>query len=164
MFNFNWAFGTAPIKVKNIFSGNLKKEKMNVPALKKSKNSRQRELILQILRSTKSHPSANWIFEKARKQISNISLGTVYRNLNMLKEEGRIREISFGKGIGLYDGDLRNHDHVCCVVCGRVEDAPHLSQPVQFDEIEKLMGYSLQAHRLEFFGVCPQCRNHEKIV
>jgi Fur family peroxide stress response transcriptional regulator len=138
--------------------------KLNVTVTKKSKNSRQRELILRVLRFTKKHPSANWIYEEARKQIPNISLGTVYRNLNILKEEGRIREISFGKGIGLYDGDLRNHDHVCCMECGRMEDLPHLSQRTDFTEVEKTMGYTIHAHRLEFFGVCPQCNNHHETV
>jgi len=133
---------------------------LTLHVIKKSKNSRQRELILQILRSTKSHPAANWIYEEARKQIPNISLGTVYRNLNMLKEEGRIREISFGKGTDLYDGDLRSHDHACCVICGRVEDVPHLSQRVDVTEVERALGYRVHAHRLEFFGVCPQCSNH----
>jgi Fe2+ or Zn2+ uptake regulation protein len=133
---------------------------LTLHVIKKSKNSRQRELILQILRSTKSHPAANWIYEEARKQIPNISLGTVYRNLNMLKEEGRIREISFGKGTDLYDGDLREHDHACCMICGRVEDVPHLSQRVDITEVERTMGYRVHAHRLEFFGVCPHCNNH----
>ena len=89
---------------------------MSIPAIRRTKNSRQRELILQILRSTKSHPTATWIFEEARKQMPSISLGTVYRNLAMLKEEGRIREMSVGRGTALYDGDLRNHDHACCMV------------------------------------------------
>jgi len=133
---------------------------MSLPLAKKYKTSRQRELILQILRSTKSHPAANWIFEEARKQMPNISLGTVYRNLNTLKEEGRIREISFGKGTDLYDGDLREHDHACCLICGRVEDVPHLSQRVDVTEVERVMGYRVHARRLEFFGVCPNCSNH----
>ena len=137
---------------------------MSLQIVKKSKNSRQRELILQILRSTKSHPAANWIFEEARKQIRNISLGTVYRNLHTLKEEGRIREISFGKGTDLYDGDLREHDHACCLICGRVEDVPPLSQRVDVTEVERIMGYRVHARRLEFFGVCPQCKNHNDTV
>ena len=92
----------------------------------------------------------------------NISLGTVYRNLGTLKHEGRIREITIDKGVALYDGDLRNHDHICCMVCGRVEDVTNLSQPVVTEEIEKLMGYRIHAHRLEFFGVCSQCDNHHE--
>jgi Fur family transcriptional regulator, peroxide stress response regulator len=125
--------------------------------LKKKKTSKQRDLILQILRSTKSHPTANWIYEQAKLQLPNISLGTVYRNLALLKQEGRIRELSWGSGTGQYDGDLRSHDHVCCTACGKVEDIPPLGQGSESEAVEKLMGYRIHAHRLEFFGTCPQC-------
>jgi Fur family transcriptional regulator, peroxide stress response regulator len=132
---------------------------MDIPTPKKLKSSRQRNLVLQILRSTKSHPTASWIFEEARKQLPCISLGTVYRNLATLKEEGRIREISIGRGVGLFDGDLRNHDHVCCMMCGKVEDVPPFNQTVSFSQVEETLGYRIHWHRLEYFGVCPLCEN-----
>lgn len=130
---------------------------MSVTSARKFKSSRQRNLILQILRSTKTHPSAGWIFEEARKHLPSISLGTVYRNLAMLKEEGRIRELSVGKGIGLFDGDLRNHDHICCLVCGKVEDVPPSAQSFSYSQVEGAIGYRVHWHRLEYFGVCPGC-------
>ncbi|MDM7925189.1 MAG: transcriptional repressor [bacterium] len=130
---------------------------MSLTPARKFKSSRQRDLILQILRSTKSHPSAAWIFEEARKHLPSISLGTVYRNLAMLKEEGRIRELSVGKGIGLFDGDLRNHDHIRCLVCGRVEDVPPSAQSFSYSQVEGAVGYRVHWHSLEYFGVCPGC-------
>jgi Fe2+ or Zn2+ uptake regulation protein len=124
---------------------------------KKHKNSKQKDLILRILRSTRCHPSANWIFEHARKEIPNISLGTVYRNLNGFARKGKIREMAIGNGLNLYDGDLRNHDHIQCTGCGRVEDVPHLFHPVSFNQIEDATGYLIISRRLEFLGTCPEC-------
>lgn len=122
------------------------------------KSSRQRELILQIVRSTHEHPTADWIFEEARHDIPNISLGTVYRNLNHLREEGKIHEICFQNGIRRYDGDLRRHYHIRCTECGALEDIPLFSSFPSTDEIEDMTGYTIQNQRMEFLGICPGCR------
>lgn len=136
--------------------------KMEVPAryIKKVKSSRQRSLILHILRSTKNHPTADWIYNDARKVMPNISLGTVYRNLNLLRDEGKIQELCYGKGISRFDGDLRDHYHVRCLECGRVQDVPHISPRVSSGEVESMTGYRIHSHRLEFIGLCPECIKH----
>ena len=121
------------------------------------KSSRQRNLILQILRSTKSHPTADWIYKEARKIIPNISLGTVYRNLNLLRDEGKIQELCYGRGISRYDGDLRDHYHVRCLECGCIQDVPHISPRASSCEVESMTGYRIYSHRLEFLGLCPEC-------
>ena len=123
----------------------------------KSKNSRQRELVLRILRGTHSHPTADWVFDRAREKMPNISLGTVYRNLNLLRDEGKIRELNFGSGCKRYDGDLRYHYHVRCVECGLVEDVPHISPRASSDEIETMTGYRILSVQLEYWGICPLC-------
>lgn len=130
---------------------------MDENQVKKLKSSRQRDLVLRVVRSTRCHPTADWIFEKARKQMSSISLGTVYRNLNLLREEGKIQELNFEEGSRRYDGDLRDHYHVRCTVCGKVEDVPHISPRISSDEIEKLTGYRIHNHCLEFQGICSEC-------
>lgn len=129
--------------------------------VKRLKNSRQRDLILCIIRSTHCHPTADWIYKKAREDMPNISLGTVYRNLNLLKEEGRINELSFGRGVSHYDADLRNHYHVRCIECGRIQDVPQIAPEASSERIERITGYQIYNHRLEFTGICPQCQTSQ---
>lgn len=138
----------------------LNRAAMNTENRPKHKSSRQRSLILGILRSAKCHPTADSIYQEAREQMPNISLGTVYRNLNLLRDEGKIQELCFGRGVNRYDGDLRDHYHVRCVACGRVEDVPHISPRASSAEIEKLTMYKIHSHRLEFSGICPECQKN----
>jgi Fe2+ or Zn2+ uptake regulation protein len=86
------------------------------------RKTRQRDLILKTLRGTKSHPTADWIYEKVKKEIPNISLGTVYRNLSTLKEMGEILELNYGSKYSRFDGNPQNHYHFVCTECGRVFD------------------------------------------
>ncbi|HEX9935364.1 MAG TPA: transcriptional repressor [bacterium] len=128
-------------------------------SVKKSKNSKQKNLILKILRSTHSHPTAQWIFENARKELPNISLGTVYRNLSNLKKEGKIRELIMGADFSRFDGDLRNHDHIQCTACGKVDDVPFIFFPIPMEQVAQATGYQVFRRRLKFFGTCPECDN-----
>lgn len=124
-----------------------------------TKYSRQRELVLQILRSTKSHPTAEWIFREAKNKMPRISLGTIYRNLNVLRDEGRIQEICINENFRRYDGDIRDHYHVRCIQCGSIEDVPHVSPRMTSDEMESITGYQIIGHRLEFWGFCRSCQS-----
>ncbi|NQV29921.1 MAG: transcriptional repressor [Candidatus Marinimicrobia bacterium] len=83
--------------------------------------SKQREIIYGILKDTGSHPTANWIYEAAREQIANISLGTVYRNLDQLALEGMIRVINVDN-LARYDWNVVPHQHLRCSVCGKMSD------------------------------------------
>lgn len=123
--------------------------------------TRQKKLILDILRSTKTHPTADWIYAEARKVLPDISLGTVYRNLGVLKEAGEIMELNYGSTYSRFDGNPENHYHFVCLKCGRVTD---VDMPVH-RELEKEAEESgcgkVSYHRLEFYGVCPECRRHK---
>ncbi|MCD6117708.1 transcriptional repressor [bacterium] len=123
-----------------------------------SKRSRQRELILRIVRSTKKHPTADEVFADARQEMPNISMGTVYRNLHFLKEQGRIKELCFPNCPVRYDGDLRDHYHIKCTECGRIEDVSHLSPRAAINEIEELTGYQVHTAHIKFQGICPECQ------
>jgi len=83
--------------------------------------SHQREIIKEIVFSTNSHPTADWIFGKIKQSIPNISLGTVYRNLKQLSDEGIIRNIQDGS-VTRYDWNINPHDHLKCAVCGEMID------------------------------------------
>lgn len=126
---------------------------------KKSRMTKQRQAILDVLRSTTSHPTADWIYEEVRKIIPNISLGTIYRNLGILKNMGEIMELDFGSTYSRYDGNPKNHYHFCCQKCGKVFDLdlPILSSLE--DEVTTMYGYKVQHHRLELYGTCLKCQD-----
>lgn len=124
------------------------------------KSSKQRDLVLKILRNTHSHPTADWIYDHARIEMPNISKGTVYRNLKILKDEGKIRELSISRGVFRYDGDVRNHYHIRCLSCGRVDNLPHSFPQISCEEIGKITGFQVHTHKLEIVGICPQCRGN----
>ncbi|MBZ4653362.1 MAG: ferric uptake regulator, Fur family [Peptococcaceae bacterium] len=128
---------------------------------KAQRMTRQKRVILEVLRGTKSHPTADWIYEQAKKMIPDLSLGTVYRNLNLLKEMGEIMELNYGSTFSRFDGNPHNHYHFQCRQCGRVFD---LDLPIQ-NKLEKetaeVSGHRIDNHRLEFYGVCRECQASE---
>jgi len=122
------------------------------------KRTKQKEAILRVLRSTTSHPKADWVYGEVRKEIPNISLGTVYRNLKLLRESGEISEIDFSGTFSRFDGNPDNHYHFRCEKCGRVFD---VDEPVNrgLDErIAQKTGFKISYHRLEFRGLCKECQ------
>lgn len=122
------------------------------------RNSKQRAIILEVLKSTKTHPTADWIYEKVRKRIPNISLGTVYRNLSVLKEMGKIMELNCGEKCSRYDGNPENHYHFVCLKCGRVFDVEGIDVNRKIDEeVSEKNGWEVFYHRMEFYGLCGEC-------
>lgn len=122
-----------------------------------TKRSRQRDRIYQVLRRTRAHPTAEWVFERVRIQLPRISLGTVYRNLNILKQQGKIRELDFGETSRRYDAFTGEHYHFVCEQCGSVKD---LDVPLQDDlneRVRNIVPGVIQSHRLDFFGTCNEC-------
>lgn len=120
--------------------------------------TKQRKVILDVLKSTTSHPTADWIYERVKKKIPNISLGTVYRNLNILKEMGKILELNYGSSFSRYDGNPENHYHFRCYKCGRVYD---IDIPVDHGiekQVAESTGFEVESHRLEFYGICKECK------
>ena len=124
-----------------------------------SRRTKQRESILRVVKSTTSHPTADWIYDEVRKEIPIISLGTVYRNLKLLRESGEILELDFNGAFSRYDGKPYNHYHFRCEKCGRVFD---VDEPVnrELDErIAQKTRFKISYHRLEFRGLCQECQN-----
>jgi Fe2+ or Zn2+ uptake regulation protein len=121
------------------------------------RSTRQRSHILEVVRETTSHPTAAWIFDRVKEKCPNISLGTVYRNLNILKETGIIREIKFGKNTARYDGNVDLHHHIVCEACGKLEDVVCAVGPNSMQRVEAAKGYKISGCQMEFKGICPDC-------
>ena len=118
--------------------------------------SRQREAVLNLLCSTKSHPTAAWIYENVRLVLPNISLGTVYRNLTVLEQEGLIRKIPVGDNHEHFDGDTSPHSHFYCEKCGKVSDVSYVADDA-YPDLEKDYGFKVKASSLVLCGVCKDC-------
>lgn len=128
--------------------------------------TKQRQAILEILNSTYSHPDANWIYKQVSKDMPSISLGTIYRNLNILCKDRLIREISFQPNVTRYDPEIKPHNHIMCNKCHKVEDIHHPSAcPIDKNSIKKLTGnfkYTNISCEILFTGICPDCQSTNK--
>lgn len=128
----------------------------------KYKRSRQREKILSILRNTDTHPTAGWVYDQLKNDFPNLSMGTVYRNINILLDQNLIQKIEAGSSFDRYDGNVGTHYHFFCRDCGCVDDIPlEVSEELE-QKAQSLPGYEVENHRLDFYGRCPQCSKEEQ--
>lgn len=121
------------------------------------KYSRQREAILSYLRSTTSHPTAENVYFKIREEFPKLSLGTVYRNLNLLAENGVILRLSCGDGVERFDAITKPHNHFICRSCGVVLDLKVECMETIDKEAEKHFSGKIEGHEVYFYGTCNQC-------
>ena len=121
--------------------------------------TRQRKVIMEELRKVDTHPSADEVYEMVRKRLPRISLGTVYRNLEILSETGEIQKLELGCNLKRFDGIARDHYHLRCLHCDRVSDAPAGFDLTVNRELKTANGFKILGHRLEFVGICPDCLN-----
>lgn len=119
------------------------------------RRTKQLEVIWKVVRGAATHPTADQIYEKVRKSVPNISLGTVYRNLQKLTDQGKLRVVTVDRA-QRFDPAVQPHDHFICEKCGQVYDI--------FSEGQKLLPASLPrqisavtSHRLELYGRCRRC-------
>ncbi|MGD0110393.1 MAG: transcriptional repressor [Armatimonadota bacterium] len=119
--------------------------------------TRQRRAILEILSRERGHPTGDEVYRLARRRLPRISLGTVYRNLDLLSEQGLIRKIEVSGRQRRFDGRLEPHCHVRCTACGHVEDVVY-RPPVSLEKAAaELEGWEISGHSLELMGRCPGC-------
>ena len=126
--------------------------------MKKTRNTRQRGVILEILRGSHEHPTAEMIYREARRVLPNISLGTVYRNLNFLRDQGAVREIRPSEGgSSRFDAADIPHAHFHCVLCSALLDIPlpPALESLRFEEEGKISTVSLVD--LHVLGSCSGC-------
>ena len=119
--------------------------------------SRQLAAVYTALRGDHSHPSADEIYQRVRRTLPRISLGTVYRNLQRLVDEGKIRVFLLGERIARYDPMIAEHDHFICQKCGRIEDV--LLERDRRVNLAPLVdqGFTVTAHSLAIHGLCQKC-------
>ena len=122
------------------------------------RESRQRRLVFEVVHRSRKHPTAQQVFDQARRRIPSISLGTVYRNLRRLEEQGRLKESKIGNRPARFEACRQRHYHIWCVECGRLEDLALPYQNALDRRVQRLVRYRLQEHRMEFYGICPECR------
>ena len=123
------------------------------------RNSKQREAILRVVRGSHNHPTADWVYEQVRKEIPNISLGTVYRNLKLLVQEGELLQLEFAGTPIRFDGDTRIHNHFRCDRCGHIFNVYEVLDKDMDDRLAKQTGFKVSHHRLEFRGLCKGCQS-----
>ena len=127
------------------------------------KHFRKRDAILTCLRQTTVHPSAEWIFTQLKPEIPDLSMGTVYRNLTLFKEQGIITSVGTVKGVERFDGNTDPHVHFFCTECGAVVDLTGLTVPEELNKAAATeTGGQVGTCQLTFTGVCLECLNNMK--
>jgi Fur family peroxide stress response transcriptional regulator len=121
----------------------------------------QRIAVLRILALSDGHPSVEQIYEAVKKDFPTTSLATVYKTVTLLKELNEVLELGFPEGSNRYDGNKPfPHPHLICTKCKRIIDPDLESLEGLTRELRKETGFSITSHRLDFFGICPDCQNN----
>jgi len=125
------------------------------------RDTRQRRLVYEAVARTDSHPTAEWVFERVRRSMPRVSLGTVYRNLQLLVAAGRLKTWTRGRTTR-YDADVEPHDHFVCRSCGLLLDIERASGTISSERRLRARGYWIEMRILEFIGLCRNCRSRLK--
>jgi Fur family ferric uptake transcriptional regulator len=120
--------------------------------------TKQRQVILDEVRKSHSHPTADEVYEKVREHVPKISLGTVYRNLDRLAQMGEIRKVQLSGAQARYDGEVGGHHHARCTACGRIADVSVEALPEIKPLGRRVDGFSITGLNVELLGLCSRCR------
>ncbi len=123
-----------------------------------------RRMVLEVVRGTESHPTAEWVHQMVRRRLPRVSLGTVYRNLRMLVAAGLVKELPGPHA--RFDGNTSEHHHFTCLTCGTITDvAGPLTEPhsrALCGRVAAQSGFRVTHHRIEFFGRCAACQRRSR--
>lgn len=122
------------------------------------RNTAQRDTVLKVVEASCDHPTAETIYTRCREIMPEISLGTVYRNLKVLVELGKIREVSILNAGDRYDKTIGLHAHFRCKHCGRVLDVPAGALEELESKVQSATGHLIEGTEILFVGVCDGCR------
>jgi Fur family ferric uptake transcriptional regulator len=134
---------------------------MNAPA-PMIRLTTQRQIILEELAKVKTHPTASELYDMVRKRLPRIGLGTVYRNLELMADNGMILKLEVGGTQKRFDATTEPHYHIRCSSCGKVDD---IMIPVMDDLAEaaaESSSYRIIGHHVEFSGICPDCQQKQE--
>ena len=135
----------------------FKERRPNMAALK---YSRQREAIVNFLKTRYDHPTADVVYSNVRTEFPNISLGTVYRNLTLLADLGEIARLHLGDGVDHFDYNTNPHYHFVCSECGGVSDLETPEHIVVDTAAFQNFGGEIHGYSVHFYGVCPHCKGN----
>ena len=124
------------------------------------RNSFQRQLVMDALKVL-DHPTAQDVYAEIRKAYPRVSLGTVYRNLHQMSEDGVLRRLNFPDSPDRFDIHLEPHQHIHCMRCGSYFNIDEASLGDIDRSVEKATGFAVEGHRILFNGICPVCRDDE---
>ena len=122
------------------------------------RQSKQRQRMLELLRSSDTHPTADWLYEHLKKEFHHLSLGTVYRNLAILAVQGFVQKIDFGSTFYRFEARVAPHYHLICEHCRSVEDFEMPIYAELNEQANELTDFTIQRHRIEFYGLCQKCK------
>lgn len=120
--------------------------------------SKKRDLILNIVRGTRNHPTADYVYEIARNELQNISLGTVYRNLGQLVDNKSLKSINIDGTIH-YDAFLDDHQHFQCKTCNDIYDIEVYMKDF-VSQVESKTNHKIDGYEIHLIGICEKCRNN----
>ena len=126
----------------------------------RTRETKQRRFVYQTIKNTYSHPTADWVFEQVRHEMPKVSLGTVYRNLGVLKEEGLVREIFGNDRRAHYDADVSQHAHFICDTCDQIIDVRGVKN-ADWRTLKDLVGCEVNDQTVVFNGKCAACKQQE---
>ena len=122
----------------------------------------QRQAIMRYLISSHSHPTADEIYQALSPKFPNISVATIYNNLRVFKDIGIVKELTYGDSSSRFDFNTHNHYHIICEKCGKIVDFHYPGLEDVEMAASKLTGFEINEHRLELYGLCPDCQQAQQ--
>jgi len=130
-------------------------------SVKHYRSSRQRKRLLELLCSTEIHPTASWLYDHLKKEFPNLSLGTIYRNLSILIDQGIVKKISASSTFDRFEAKTTPHHHLICTKCRKIIDFEEKVFPAINEEIRRSTDFDIEGYRIDFFGICRECQKKQ---
>ena len=125
--------------------------------------SKKREAILSAIQGTSCHPSAEWVYRQLKPRHPDLSLGTVYRNLDFFRQRGQVQSVGVVQGQERFDATVTPHSHFICNCCGSVSDLPGIRPETGLEQaVSSQYGFAVEHYKLTFYGLCPSCLHQDQ--